>query len=113
MAFVALTNCNITIEGIHSKERVSLDVTKATAVGMVTFSRDSQTFAIVKEPFRIVDVYTGDTVNNADYLEVYCGGQTTSRRIRGGIMKTAPTGANRLMEGVFPKGQVSFYWYSA
>jgi len=80
---------------------------------MVTFARDSQTFCKVNEPFYISDVYTGDAVNVADYLEIYANGQTTSRRISGGIMKTAPTGPNRIMEGPIPAGQFAMYWYSA
>lgn len=113
MAFVALTRCTVTIQGARSGQRVALDVTKATAVGMVTFTRDSQTFAQINEDFFIADVYTGDAVNAADYLEIYINGMTTSRRIQGGIMKTAPTGANRLMEGAIPKGQFALYWQSA
>jgi len=113
MAFVALTSCTITLQGAKSGTRVNLSVTKASAVGMCTFARDSQTFAMVKEPFYIADAYTGDAVNVGDYLEVYINGATTSRRLLGGIIKTAPTGANRIMEGVFPAGQLAFYWYSA
>jgi len=113
MAFVALTRCTITLQGAQSGRRLALDVTKATAVGMVSFSRDSQTFANLKEDFYIADVYTGDSVNATDYLEVYVNGQTTSRRIQGGIIKTAPTGANRIMEGPISAGQFALYWYSA
>jgi len=112
MVFVALTACSVTIQGISGR-RLAMSITKASAVGMVTFVRDSQTFAIVNEPFYIADVFTGDAVNAADYLEVFIGGQTTSRRIYGGIMKVAPTGQNRIMEGVIPKGQFALYWSSA
>ena len=112
MAFVALTSCTVTIQGTSGK-RLGVAVTKAAAVGMVTFARDSQAFIMINEPFYIVDVYTGDAVNVGDYLEVFQGGQTTSRRILGGIMKTAPTGQNRIMEGPIPKGQIAFYWHSA
>jgi hypothetical protein len=113
MAFVPLTSCTVTLQGAQSGQRINLSITKATAVGMVTFSRDTMTFAKVNEAFFIADVYTGDAVNVADYLEIYINGQTTSRRILGGIMKTAPTGANRMMEGVIPAGQLSLYWQSA
>lgn len=113
MAFVALTGCTITIEGANSRQRLALSVTKASAVGFVTFSRDSQTFVNINEPFYVVDAYTGDAVNAGDYLEIYNRGISTGRRILGGIMKTAPTGSNRLMEGVIPAGQTAFYWYSA
>lgn len=113
MAFVALTRCGVTLQGARSQQRVTLDITKATAVGMVTFTRDSQTFANVNEDFYIADIFTGDAVNAADYLEIYINGMTTGRRIQGGIIKVAPTGQNRLMEGVIPKGQLAFYWQSA
>ncbi len=113
MVFVALTACIITIQGAKSGTRLALSITKATAVGMVTFTRDSQTFVMINEPFYIADVYTGDTVNVADYLEIYSKGITTGRRIPGGIMKTAPTGQNRIMEGPIPAGQTAFYWQSA
>lgn len=113
MAFVPLTNAYVTLQGRKSGRRITLSFTKATAVGMVTFSRDSQTFAMINEDFYIVDAYTGDTVNAADYLEAYINGMPTTRRISGGIFKVAPTGPNRLMEGPVPKGQLAFYWYSA
>lgn len=112
MAFVALTACQVTIQG-QSGRRLNLSISKASAVGMATFARDSQTFCKVNEPFYIADVFTADAVNAADYLEIYVNGATTSRRISGGIMKVAPTGSNRMMEGPLPAGQVAFYWYSA
>jgi hypothetical protein len=112
MAFVALTSCMVTIQG-KSGARVNLSITKATAVGMVTFTRDSMQFAKINEDFYIADVYTGDAVNVADYLEVFINGQTTSRRLSGGIIHTAPTAPNRIMEGLIPAGQFALYWYSA
>lgn len=113
MVFVALTACTVVIVGARSGARLGLAITKASAVGMVTFTRDTQTFANINEPFYISDVYTGDTVNATDYLEIYSKGLTTGRRIMGGIMKTAPTGKDRLMEGPISAGQTAFYWYSA
>lgn len=113
MAFVPLTAAKITLQGAVSGQRMDLDFTKATAVGMVTFTRDLQTFAQINEDFFIADGYTADAVNAADYLEVYVGGITTGRRISGGILKTAPTGPNRMMVGPIKKGQLALYWYSA
>jgi len=103
----------VTIQGAKSGQRIAIDITKATAVGMATFTRDTQTFIQLNEDFYIADVYTGDAVNVSDYLEVYSKGISTGRRIQGGIMKTPPTSPNRIMEGPIPAGQTSLYWYSA
>lgn len=113
MAFVALTNAYVTIVGAKSGRRENISITKASAVGMVTFSKNSQTFLPVNEDFYIADAYTGDSVNNADYLELYSNNMPTTRRIPGGIFKTAPTGANRIMDGPVLAGPIQFYWYSA
>ena len=70
MAFVPITAATVTLQG-RSGAIYQLAFTKATAVGMCTFTQDAQTFYAVPEDCRIVDMYIGDTVNKTDYIDPY------------------------------------------
>jgi len=70
MAFVPITAATVTLQG-RSGKIYSLAFTKATAVGLINFTQDGQTFYKLPEDCRIVDMYIGDTVNKTDYFDVY------------------------------------------
>lgn len=70
MAFVALTGATISMRGKSGKP-YALPLTKATAVGFCTFTQDGQTFWRAPEDVYVEDGYISDTINAADYLDIY------------------------------------------
>jgi hypothetical protein len=114
MAFVAITAASLTLQG-RSGKIYTLPWTKATAVGYATFTQDGQTFYRLPEDCRIIDAYVGDSVNAADYLDLYLDGiQKIQMRIFVDAVNNATT-VPRLPPSSWIRGgtQLSMYYYSA
>ena len=70
MAFVALAAAVLYFKG-KSGRTYSIPITKATAVGLVTFTQDGTTTWFAPEDVILYDGYIGDTINAGDYLDFY------------------------------------------
>lgn len=114
MAFVAITASSITLQG-RSGKLYTLAFTKATAVGMVTFTQDGQTFYSLPEQCRIVDAYVGDAVNATDYFDVYVNSQVRpNMRIYSDGVNNATTVPRLTTSSWIAAGaQFALYHYSA
>jgi hypothetical protein len=114
MAFVAITAGSVTLQG-RSGKIYQLPFTKATAVGMVTFTQDGQTFYRLPEDCRLIDAYIGDAVNATDYLDWYLDGiQKIQMRIYEDAVNNATTVPRVAPSSWIRVGtQLSLYHYSA
>lgn len=112
MAFVALTAASVTLRG-DSGRIYELALTKATAVGFVTFTNDSQTFWRAPENVTIIDGFVGDSINAGDYLDLYVNSLFTGVKYMEKKMTTTVTG-NRITSPKIRAGsQIALYHYSA
>lgn len=108
MAFVALTAASITMKG-KSGRIYELAMTKATAVGFVTFTNDGQTFWRAPEDVMVIDGFIGDTINAGDYMDIYANTLFTGLRILEKKLSTTVTG-NRVVSGWIRAGsQIALY----
>ena len=114
MAFVAITAGTLVLQG-RSGKMYNLAFTKATAVGLASFTQDGQTFYKLPEDARIVDCYIGDTINKTDYIDCYLDSIIKPQ------MRIYAYGAyaNTTTPRITPSGmiragtQFQIYWYSA
>jgi hypothetical protein len=114
MAFVPITAASLTLQGKSGKV-YTLPFTKATAVGMITFTQDGQTFYRLPEDCRLIDAYIGDAVNATDYLDFYLDGiQKIQMRQFVDAINNATT-VPRTAPSSWIRGgtQLSCYYYSA
>lgn len=115
MAYVAITAMTLTFRGLKTGKTYVIPITKASAVGYVTFTQDAQTFWFVPEDLRLVDAYLGDSPNAADYLDFYVGGiQKIQERIMLKEVSSATTVPRLAPRSVIRAGsQLALYHYSA
>lgn len=104
----------LTLQGKSGRTYV-IPVTKATAVGYMTFTQDGQTFWNVPEDCRIIDGYVGDSPNAADYVDIFLN---AIQKIQARIMLKAVSSATTIPR-IAPSSyiqagsQLSLYHYSA
>jgi len=112
MAFVPLVATSVTFQG-DSGKIYELALTQPSAVGMCTFANDSQSFWRAPENVKIIDGWTGDSVNAGDYLQLYVNSIFTGHQY---YMKkmTTTVGTNRISSPRIAAGaQIALYHYSA
>lgn len=113
MAFVALAAAVLTFQG-RSGRTYQIPITKATAVGLCTFTQDGTTTWYVPEDVILVDGYIGDSINPADYLDFYVNNIVRPQlRVIEKLLTSTTT--NRKVTGQYiAKGAaLSVYHYSA
>ena len=112
MAFIAITGANLTFTG-KSGRVYQMAFTKATAVGMVTFTNDGQTFWRAPEDVKITDGFIADAINKADSLDLYANSLYTGNKFMAYTMY-ASLGVNRVSSGWIRAGtQIALYFNSA
>lgn len=114
MAFVALTGATVNMRGASGKP-YALPITKAAAVGFCTFTQDGQSFWTAPEDVYIEDAYISDTVNAADYLDVYLNSIVMPQMRILEKQLTNTTAVPRIMRsGMIRAGtKIALYHYSA
>ncbi len=111
MAFVALASTSITFLG-RSGAIYELPITQATAVGYSIFP-DANPFIRFGEDVKIVDGFTADSVNAADYLQLWVNSKDTGFRY---LLKkmTSTVSAGRITSSWIMAGaQIQLYHQSA
>lgn len=111
MAFVALASTSITFQG-RSGAIYEEAITQATAVGYALFN-DQNPFKRFGEDVRVIDGYSGDTVNVGDYITLWVNSKDTGFKYW--LKKlTVTVSAGRISSSWIKAGaMVQFYHYSA
>lgn len=111
MAYVALASTSVTFQG-RSGAIYEETISKATAVGYVTWN-DGNAFKRFGEDVRVIDGYSGDTVNVGDYIQLWVNSKDSGFRYW--LKKlTVTVSPGRISSSWIAAGaQIQFYHYSA
>lgn len=113
MAFVALAAAVLTFQG-RSGQMYQIPVTKATAVGLVTFVQDGTTTWFAPEDVILVDGYIGDSINAGDYLDFYVNNIVRPQlRVMEKVLTSTTTNRKITGQWIRKDAAIGVYHYSA